>query len=186
MSKHPSFEAILHELMLEEPEPSHEALTRWQKRYPKYRVALAEYFADWAIDRELPPPGPDAEIDEDSLVKKGVDYAMDLLRRQEGFIPKTSVEKLSPFSQLILAAVWALRGSGGISEIVEKVREISGKKVVLGTTVGTLSRLERKGLVESRQDNDKPYFVVTMAGERALAYARATSPAVDGFLGGLA
>jgi hypothetical protein len=161
MSKHPSFEAILHELMLEEPEPSYEALVRWQKRYPKYRVALRDYFVDWASDRELPPPGPDAEIDEDALVQKGVDYAMDLLRREEGFIPKTSVEKLSPLSQLILAAVWVLRGSGGIAEITEKVREISGKKVVLGTTIGTLGRLERKALVES-------------------------SPAVDGFLGGLA
>ena len=186
MSKHPSFEAILHELMIEEPEPTYEALVRWQERYPRYREALAEYFADWAIDRELPPPGPDTEIDEDALIRKGAAYAMDLLRKQDRFIPKTTVEKLSPFNQLVLAAVWALRGAGGISEISEKVSEISGKKVVLGTTIGALGRLERKALVESRQDNDKQYFVVTMAGERALAYARATSPEVDGFLKGLA
>ena|SRR5438132_8020033 len=194
MSKDLSFEAIVHALMLEEPTPSYEALARWQKRYPKYRDSLAEYFADWAMDLELPPPGPEAEIDEDALVQKGVDYAMDLLRREDGFIPKTSVEKLSPFNQIVLAAVFLLRGSGGLSEITDKVSEMSGKRIVLGSTIGSLGKLEKKGLVESRyanpetepEHNDKRYFLVTMAGERALAYARANSPAVDGFLSGLA
>jgi hypothetical protein len=194
MSKDLSFEAIVHALMLEEPTPSYEALARWQDRYPKYRDSLAEYFADWAMDMELPPPGPEAEIDEDALVRKGADYAMDLLRREDGFIPKTSVEKLSPFNQIVLAAVFLLRGSGGLTEITDKVSEMSGKRIVLGVTIGSLGKLEKKGLVESRyaspetesEYNDKRYFLVTMAGERALAYARATSPAVDGFLGGLA
>ena len=182
MSKDLSFEAILHALMLEEPTPSYEALTRWQQLYPKYRDSLAEYFVEWAMDLELPHPGPEAEIDEDALVKKGVDYAMDILRREDGFIPKTSVEKLSPFNQLVLTAVVLLRGAGGLSEISDKVSEMSGKRVVLGTTIGSLGRLESNGLVESRRQNASQYFVATMAGERALAYARANSPAIDGLL----
>jgi PadR family transcriptional regulator, regulatory protein PadR len=192
--EHRSFETIVHELMLEEPTPSYEALVRWQQRYPKYRDSLAEYFADWAMDRELPPPEEEAEIDEDMLVQKGVDYAMDTLRRQDGFIAKTSVEKLKPFDQLVLAAVSLLRGAGDDVNITDKVSEMYGKEVLLAFTFGSLERLERKGLVESRDANPETepeneggrYFVVTMAGERALAYARATSRTVDGFLGGLA
>ena len=144
MSKDLSFEAIVHALMLEEPTPSYEALARWQKRYPKYRDSLAEYFADWAMDLELPPPGPEVEIDEDALVQKGADYAMDLLRREDGFIPKTSVEKLSPFNQIVLAAVFLLRGSGSLSEITDKVSEMSGKRIVLGATIGSLASWRRK------------------------------------------
>ena len=146
MLEHPSFEAIVHELMLEEPTPSYEALVRWQQPYPKYRDSLAEYFADWAMDLELPPPGPEAEINEDALVQKGADYAMDLLRREDGFIPKTSVEKLSPFNQIVLAAVFLLRGSGRAANITDKVSEMSGKEVLLASTFASLDRLERKGL----------------------------------------
>ena len=194
MLEHPSFEAIVHELMLEETTPSYEALVRWQQRYPKYRDSLAEYFADWAMDRELPPPEVEAEIDENALVQKGVDYAMDMLRRQDGFIPKTSVETLKPFDQLVLAAVFLLRGSGRAANITDKVCEMSGKEVLLASTFMSLDRLERKGLVESRCANPETepehtgrrYFMATMAGERALAYARATSRIVDGLLGGLA
>ena len=66
--------------------------------------------------------------------------------------------------------------------------------IVLGSTIGSLGKLEKKGLVESRRANPETepehtgrrYFMATMAGERALAYARATSRTVDGFLGGLA
>ena len=90
--------------------------------------------------------------------------------------------------------MFLLRGSGRAANITDKVSEMSGKEVLLGSTFMSLDRLERKGLVESRyanpetepEHNDKRYFLVTMAGERALAYARANSPAVDGFLSGLA
>jgi PadR family transcriptional regulator PadR len=190
-----SFQAIVHEVMLEEPTPSYEALVRWQLRYPKYRDSLAEYFADWAMDCELPSSeteaGTEAEIDEVALVEKGVDYAMDMLRRQDGFIPKDSVAKLAPIDQLVLAAVVLLRDSARTITIVHKVSEINGKQASLGAMYTSLDRLERKGLIESRSANPetepklkgRPFFVATMAGERALAYARATSRAEDGFLG---
>jgi hypothetical protein len=185
-----SFEAVVHQLMLEELAPSHEALVRWQKRYPKWRDSLAEYFADWTMDRELPEPGPDPEIDEAATVEKGVKYAMDILRREEGFVPKTSVEKLKPFDQLVLAAVFLLRGSGHVVAITERVSEMSGKRAFLASIFGSLSVLERKGLVESRPANpetesekkDPRYFMATMAGERALAYAKATSQTIAGLL----
>ena len=110
------------------------------------------------------------------------------------YVPKTSVEKLRPFDQLVLAAVFLLRGSGWVTNITDKVSEMYGKEVLLASTFGSLDRLERKGLVELRDANPetepehegRQYVMVTMAGERALAYARATSRTVDGLLGGLA
>ena len=90
--------------------------------------------------------------------------------------------------------MFLLRGSGRAANITDKVSEMSGKEVLLASTFMSLDRLERKGLVESRPANPETepehtgrrYFMATMAGERALAYARATSRTVDGLLGGLA
>ena len=90
--------------------------------------------------------------------------------------------------------MFLLRGSGRAANITDKVSEMSGKEVLLASTFMSLDRLERKGLVESRRANPETepelkgrrYFMATMAGERALAYARATSRTVDGLLGGLA
>lgn len=90
--------------------------------------------------------------------------------------------------------MFLLRGSGRAANITDKVSEMSGKEVLLASTFMSLDRLERKGLVESRRANPETepehtgrrYFMATMAGERALAYARATSRIVDGLLGGLA
>jgi hypothetical protein len=189
MMKHPSsiFEAIVHQLMLEEPAPSHEALVRWQKRYPEWRDSLAEYFADWTMDRELSATDADPEIDEKPIIDKGVKHAMDILRQEKGFVPKTSVEKLKPFDQLVLAAVFRFRGSGDDITILKKVSELSGEDVFISES---LNRLERKGLIESRPANpetesenkDRRYFMATMAGERALAYAKATSQTIAGLL----
>ena len=189
MMKHPSsiFEAIVHQLMLEEPAPSHEALVRWQKRYPEWRDSLAEYFADWTMDRELSATDADPDIDKKPIIDKGVKHAMDILRQEKGFVPKTSVEKLKPFDQLVLAAVFRFRGSGDDITILKKVTELSGEDVFISES---LNRLERKGLIESRPANpetesekkDRRYFMATMAGERALAYAKATSQTIAGLL----
>ena len=90
--------------------------------------------------------------------------------------------------------VFVFRGSGHAITILEKVSEMSGKRVLLGSILGSLDRLERKGLVESRPANPEMesekehfrYFMATLAGERALAYAKATSETIAGLLGDLA
>jgi len=133
-------------------------------------------------------------FDEAATVEKGVKYAMDILRREEDFVPKTSVEKLKPLDQLVLAVAFVFRGSGHAITILEKVSEMSGKRVLLGSILGSLDMLERKGLIESRPANpeteserkDFHYFMATMAGERALADAKATSETIAGLLGDLA
>ena len=91
------------------------------------------------------------------------------------------------FDQLVLAAVFRFRGSGDDITILKKVTELSGEDVFISES---LNRLERKGLIESRPANpetesekkDRRYFMATMAGERALAYAKATSQTIAGLL----
>ncbi len=42
-------DAVLFDLMLEEPAPTHEALCRWIVRFPGHRIALEEFFVAWAL-----------------------------------------------------------------------------------------------------------------------------------------
>jgi len=76
-----TYEDILDALMLEEASPNYEALTRWSDRYPQYSDALAQFFAVWALQLDL----EDVPVvaDDDSLARRGVSYALDLLHRQD-------------------------------------------------------------------------------------------------------
>lgn len=74
-----TLEDILDALMLEEREPSYDALVRWTKRYPEHTDALARFFAVWAKQSS----DDETVQDEDSLASRGVSYALDLLHRQD-------------------------------------------------------------------------------------------------------
>src|SRR5712691_4107503 len=103
MTEKITFEDVLDELMLEEPKPDYEALVRWQARYPQYRKELAEFFATWSIQEHLAEVLPEPVIDEEKIVKKGVEYAMEILRRQGRIIERSESEApLEPFDQLVL------------------------------------------------------------------------------------
>lgn len=73
-------EDVLDALMLEEPDPSYNALLRWSERYPEHRSALTSFFATWATQAELPqePVG-----DEERLANLGVSHALDILHRRD-------------------------------------------------------------------------------------------------------
>lgn len=75
-----TLEDILDALLLEEDEPSFEALTRWSNRYPEHTDALARFFAVWAQQLNY---DQEAACDEESLASRGVSYALDLLHRQD-------------------------------------------------------------------------------------------------------
>ena len=50
---------VLDALMLAESEPSHEALLRWIRRYPKFSKELEDYFVAWSeseLRKHLPDP----------------------------------------------------------------------------------------------------------------------------------
>lgn len=186
-----SFEEVLDQLMLEEDTPSHEALARWQKRYPRFRDSLAGFFATWAIQEDFPS---DVRIDEDRIVQEGVSQAMEIARQQGRLLPSNATELLKPFDQLVLAAVHLLQGEGNGVTIAEKVTEMTGKEAMLGSVFVSLSQMEKSGLISpwksaanSEADGkSKQYFTITIAGERALAYARETSRSVADALGDFA
>jgi len=185
------FEDVLDALMLEESKPSYAALLRWSERYPQYREALAEFFATWAIQAEQPQQ---VALDEERLADKGVSHALEILRRQGRVSPVGAIESVAPFDQLVLTAIYLLRGQGYSVNITDKVGEMSGTEVLLASTFGSLNRLESRGLVSSRvadpetkqEGRTRRYFTVTLNGERALAQAKEASKLLAGFLGDFA
>jgi DNA-binding PadR family transcriptional regulator len=186
-----SLEDVLDAITIEEAKPSDAALARWAKHYPQYADELARYFAIWSLQdllEKLPDP---VAVNEESLVKRGVNFAFDLVNRQGRLGPDIPVEPLGPFNQLVLTAIHLMQGDAYNVNITQKVSEMSGRTVLLGSTLASLDRLERAGLImvriaDSRTDPElkgRRYFTASMTGERALAEAKETSRAVADFLG---
>jgi hypothetical protein len=74
---------VLDAVMLAESEPSHEALLRWIKRYPRFSKELENYFVAWS-DAEMRTHLPDpVEIDENSIIERAVKRTIAKLRNQE-------------------------------------------------------------------------------------------------------
>jgi len=189
MTRNESFDDVLTMLMLEEHAPTGEALARWSERYPQYREGLAEFFEIWAKQENSTEPEPD--IDEEGIVEQSVKHAMGILERQGRLAPVQPVPSLSDFNQLVLTAVYLLGGSGYPVSIALKVGEMEGKKPLLASVFAALESLERKALIlprpadpaaEPEHAGIRDYYVVTMAGSRALAQARETSTVLARFL----
>ena len=189
MTRNESFDDVLTMLMLEEHAPTGEALARWSGRYPQYREDLAEFFEIWAKQENSTEPEPDT--DEDWIVEQSVKHAMAILERQGRLAPVQPVPSLSDFNQLVLTAVYLLGGRGYPVSIALKVGEMQGKKPLLATVLASLESLELKALIVPRPADPaaepehagiRDYYVVTMAGSRALAQARETSTVLARFL----
>jgi hypothetical protein len=192
MTQYETFDDVVADLMMEESEPTYEALLRWQERCPGYRETLADFFATWAIQRE--PIDDLPEIDEDAIVEKTVQYAMHLLEEQGRIVPDDHIEPVGDFDQMALAAIYVLQGRADAARLVNQVSDMSGQQVYLGSLLRSLSRLEGKHLIESWESDPAMeaggksnfYYSITIIGERALAYAKETSRVIAGLLGDLA
>src|SRR5438445_13674997 len=117
MTEKITFEDVLDEMMLEEPKPDYEALVRWQQRYPQYRNELAEFFATWSMQGHLAEVLPEPVIEEEKLVQKGVEYAMEILRKQGRLLPADYNPSIAPFAELVLAPVYTLHGQAAPANI---------------------------------------------------------------------
>jgi hypothetical protein len=63
---------ILDAVMLAEPRPSHEALVRWMKRYPKFRKELEKFFVSWS-EADMWQHLPDSvEIDDEAITERAI------------------------------------------------------------------------------------------------------------------
>src|SRR5437879_7049701 len=143
------FEDLIHDVMVE-GDSSNAALKRWQERYPQYRDRLAEFFNGWAVQKlyaDLPDDEEAPQIDEDRLVKEGVEFAMEILRSQGRLLPETPAELPEPFDQYVLTAIYLLHGRADAVRIAERVGEMSNREVFVGSMYVTLDRLENQGLV---------------------------------------
>jgi hypothetical protein len=182
------FDDVLDLLMLEEPKPHYQVLLRWQERFPKYKKELADFFATWAIQEHLAKVMPEPKIDEERLVKKGVEYAMDILRRQGRIIPADQFEPLTAFELDVLQAVYdfnfnKVRTDACSANVAGKVGELSGRQVSVESTAEALESLEKRHVLSSwepdpdydPEDVGTKYFVITMYGEKSLAKAKGTS-----------
>jgi len=185
------YEDVLNEVMLAEDTPSHAALVRWTDRYPDYAEDLAKFFATWAM-QEIQTREP--EIDEQKIVERAVSRGLDILRRQGRLMEKAPViEPLTPVDQAVLYAIYLLHGEADLVSVTKRVSEISEGRLLPGTTVSALSRLEDRGLIQSFRDRDdeseqevRKYFSVTLSGERALAHAKEIAKVPGDLLGDLA
>ena len=74
------------------------ALDEWIRRYPQYEQELTEFAVSWSLMRSL-PPAPDAEeVDEDTLVLRGMSIVQNLLHNQS---IESASESIVPFESLI-------------------------------------------------------------------------------------
>jgi len=74
---------VLDSVMLEESKPSHAALLRWIKRYPKFSKQLENFFVSWSESemwKHLPDP---VEIDDKDLTERAVKRVLDKRRSGE-------------------------------------------------------------------------------------------------------
>jgi len=182
---------VLDALMLEEPKPTHDALSRWCERFPQYRQELADFFATWAMQDAMPPENVLSEAAQQRIVDAGVRYGLDILRRQGRLAPaKAKTEAPQPMDQLVLAAIFLLRTEAWSGKIVEKVSDMSEKPVMFGPVFSSLQRLQDGCFVAVRlvreegepESRSRRYFTITRSGEHALALAKETSKVVAGFL----
>jgi len=191
MTKDLSFDDVLELLMMEESSPHYDVLLEWQKRYPKYEKELAQFFATWAIQEHHPGP---SVIDKERLAAEGKRRTMEMLRQQGRIVPDDQIEPLSPFEQLVLTAVFLLRGEGDTASVTQKVSEMTGQEITPEATSIALRGMQQRLLIDSwvpdmeiePEAEDTVYFTVTMTGERALAHAKATQKVVADFLGDFA
>jgi hypothetical protein len=191
MTKDLSFDEVLELLMMEESSPHYNVLLEWQERYPRYEKQLAQFFATWAIQEHHPGP---SVIDKERLVAEGRQKTMQMLRQQGRIVPDDQIEPLSQFDQLVLTAVFLLRGEGDTASVTDKVTEMTGQEVPKEATSLALRGMQQRLLIDSwvpdteidPEAENTIYFTVTMTGERALAHAKATQKVVADFLGDFA
>jgi hypothetical protein len=110
-----NFEDILDALTLEETEPSYTALLRWSERYPEHRNQLANFFATWAVQAELPH---EIVVEEARLTNLAVSQALDIVHRRN--------EEAKHTQKAITTQSW-LTGLVGDAEISEEQIEMDAK-----------------------------------------------------------
>lgn len=176
------FSDVQHEMTLEDPPPSYEALVRWCGRHPQYRDQIAETFVESAIQNiEEGEPQQLIIYDEDEVVMSQNldhigqrDYAREVMRRRTLEIPPRPVESLEPFDRQVLATTYELRGRGCSENIASRLSKTMNIGVLPSAVSSSLEHLEKLGLVFEpphgpsayRDRSDPRYWQLLPAGQR--------------------
>jgi P2-related tail formation protein len=76
-------EDVLDAVMLAESQPSHEALLRWMKRYPKFGKQLENFFVAWSESEMRQHLSDTVEIDDEAITERAVKRVLAKLQRYE-------------------------------------------------------------------------------------------------------
>jgi hypothetical protein len=169
------FEDLIDTIMLDEPEPSYEALRRWQARYPEHRERLASFFATWAVQEEA-PDDEEVAIDEERVHAAVLAHAQRLLERP---VPRLmEAAQVAGVSEDDLAARCDLDGSL-IGRLDARVIEVA---TIPGELLRRLGEVLARTVEEVRQILDGPPVEVDAtpgAGAGAFAGAVQVLPRSD-------
>ena len=73
-------------------------LDEWIRRYPEFERELIEFAASWSLMKWLPPVPDAEEVDEETLVLRGMSVVQNLLHRQSA---ESAPDSAAPFESLI-------------------------------------------------------------------------------------
>ena len=80
-------------------------LEEWIRRYPEFEQELIEFAASWSLMKWLPSTPEAEEVDEETLVLRGMSVVQNLVHRESG---ESTPDSVAPFESLIAEG----RGSG--------------------------------------------------------------------------
>jgi DNA-binding PadR family transcriptional regulator len=88
--------------------------------------------------------------------------------------------RLTVNEEMCLIAIWHLKDRAYGVNIRQKIKELTGSSLILGTLYNMLEQVMRKGYVESRKGeptfqrggHNKVYYSLTKAGKASLKQAR--------------
>ncbi|MDE0198414.1 MAG: hypothetical protein OXK78_09480 [Caldilineaceae bacterium] len=75
-----------------------EPLDEWIRRYPEYEQEIIEFAANWSLMKSMPPTPDAEEVDQDTLVLRGMSVVQNLLHTK---FSEDDSEPVVPFASLI-------------------------------------------------------------------------------------
>lgn len=77
-----ALEDVLNDYVASGSGPSKDALAEWIRRYPQYEKELTEFTVGWSLMKWLPPSPDVEEVDEGTLVLRGMSIVQNILHQK--------------------------------------------------------------------------------------------------------
>lgn len=78
-----TIEDVLNAYVDSATESSYTALTEWIQRYPEYEKELTDFTVSWSLRETLPRSADAKEVDEETLVLRGMSVVQSILNKEE-------------------------------------------------------------------------------------------------------